>query len=357
MTALVSGRRSPIEQEAFAAALRLEIPISLQLSLTARCNLGCVHCYSVSQAGPELSPAEVADLLAQAAAAGTFMLVLTGGEVFCRPDLPAILERALDLRFATKLYTNATLIDDGAADMIAETGVHQVHVSVYSAEAAVHDAITGAPGSLAASLAAVERLRRRSVRVMLKCVIMKPNLASFRSVLRLAEELGASCAFDSIVTVRNDGDGAPLALRLGHDDLVTVFSTPEIADAAGDEAVPGEFAYAGEIADAPPCAAGFNNCAVWPNGDVTPCVGFTEVAGNLRRATLEEIWKQSPVFLRVRSTRIRDIEVCASCADVRQCGRCPGSAMLEDGNVMGPSRAACQMAAARRAAAGKEIRQ
>ncbi len=355
MPALITGRRPRIERESIAAATRLGIPITLQLSLTDRCNLRCLHCYSVAEDRPELTTQEVAGLLAQAAAAGTFMLVLTGGEVMCRRDLAEILERALDLRFATKLYTNATLIDDGAADMIAETGVHQVHVSVYSGDAAVHDGITGTRGSLAVSLAGIERLRRRDVRVALKCVVMKPNLATFTSVLRLAEELGASCAFDPVVTVRNDGDAAPLALRLGPDDLVTVFATPEIASAAVEEVVPDEFAYDGDIGDAPACSAGINNCAVSPYGDVTPCVAFPVVAGNVREAPLGEIWRQAPVFLRVRSTRTRDIEVCATCADVRQCGRCPGSALLEDGNVAGPSRAACQVAAARRAAAGREM--
>ena len=357
MTALVTGQRPPIEEETFTAAIRLCIPISLQLSLTDRCNLRCAHCYAVAAARPELTTAEVADLLAQAAAEGTFMLVLTGGEIFCRTDLPAILERALDLRFATKLYTNGTLIDDGAADMISATGVHQVHVSVFSAEAAVHDGVTGKAGSLAASLAAVERLRSRGVRVMLKCVIMKPNLASFGSVLRLAEELGASCAFDPKVTVRNDGDPAPLAMRLGHDELVNVFTTPELMTAAADDVVPGEFTRTGEIGDAPPCAAGFNNCAVSPCGDVTPCVAYPVVAGSIRETPLAEIWRQSPVFQRVRATRIRDLEVCASCADLRQCGRCPGSALLEDGNAAGPSRAACQVAAARRVAAERVVRQ
>jgi radical SAM protein with 4Fe4S-binding SPASM domain len=356
MPALVTGPRARIERETMADAGRLGVPLSLQLSLTDRCNLSCVHCYVSPQARPELTLAEVEKLLAQAAAAGTFTLILTGGEALCRPDLPAILERALALRFATKLYSNATLIDEAAADMILATGVHQVHVSIYSAEAAVHDAITRVPGSLEASLAGVERLRRRGVRVMLKCVVMKPNLGSFASVLRLAEELGASCAFDPVVTVSNDGDAAPLALRLGFDDLVTVFATPEIAAAGRDEAIPDEFAYRGDLGDAPACGAAVNNCAVSPYGDVTPCVAFPVVAGNIRDEAFEAIWKRSPVLAQVRATRMREIATCGQCPDLVRCARCPGSAMLEDGNVKGPSRAACTVVAARNAAAREEAR-
>ena len=354
MPALLPRPRPRIEVEALADATRLCIPISLQASLTDRCNLRCVHCYRVEENRPELTTDEVTDLLAQAAAVGTFTLVLTGGEVFCRPDLPAILERALELRFATKVYTNATLIDEGAAQMLRETGVHQVHVSIYSADAAVHDSITGVSGSLAASLAAIERLRRRSIRVMLKCVIMKPNLASFASVLRLAEELGASCAFDPVVTVRNDGDRAPLALRLTPDDLVTALGSAAFAAAGRDEVVPDEFGHDRDLADSPPCSAGFNNCAVSPCGDVMPCVAFPVVAGNIRETPLAEIWERSSVFERVRATRARDIAVCESCVEMRQCARCPGSAMLEDGDVSGPSLAACLVAAARRAVTAKE---
>ena len=356
MAALAVGRRPQIESEALADATRLCLPYSLQLALTDRCNLRCAHCYCVPGDRPELTTDEVADLLDQAAVAGTFTLLLTGGEALCRPDLPAILARAQALRFAVKLYTNATLLDDAAADVIAERGVHEVHVSVFSADAAVHDAITGAPGSLAASLAAVRRLRDRGVRVMLKCVIMRPNLASFRSGLRLAEELGTSCAYDPVVSVRVDGGAAPLALRLGRDELVTVFATPEIAAAAGREAVPDEFPRDGEMADAPPCAAGWSNCAVSACGDVTPCVAWPAVAGNVREAPLAEIWSHAPLFRRVRQTRNRDLAVCAGCADLGRCSRCPGSALLEDGSVDGPSRAACLVAAARREASGREMR-
>jgi radical SAM protein with 4Fe4S-binding SPASM domain len=353
MCALLPRRRSRIEVEAIAEAARLHVPFTLQLSLTDRCNLGCIHCYRVEERRPELTTAEVCDLLADAAAAGTFVLVLTGGEVFCRGDLPAILARALELRFATRVYTNGTLIDEQAADMLAATGVHQVHVSVYSDEPDVHDAITGVPGSLAASLAAIERLRRGGVRVMLKCVIMRPNLESFPSVLALAERLGASCAFDPVVTVRNDGDRSPLACRLDFDELVSVLAHPVITAAGSEEVVTGEFAYSGELADAPACAAGFNLVAVSPGGDVTPCVALPLLAGNVRQQSLSNIWQDAPAFARVRSIRLRDIETCATCADLAACGRCPGSAMLEDGNLEGPSRAACTVAAARRAAAGK----
>ncbi len=354
MTALAAGRRARIETEAFADAARAGVPITLQLSLTNRCNLRCVHCYCAPHEGRELSTAEVLDVLAQAAAAGTFVLVATGGEPLCRRDLPEILERAMELRFATKLYTNATLIDEAAADMVHESGVFQVHTSVYSADAAVHDGITGVPGSLAASLAGIRRLRRRGVRVMLKCVVMKPNLATFSSVLSLAEELGASCAFDPVVTVRTDGATEPLELRLGPEELAAALAGPALAAAARDEVVPGEFAGRRDAADAAPCSAGFNTFAVSPCGDVTPCVAYPSVAGNVREARLDEIWRDSPVFARVRATRLRDIAQCGACPDLGECRRCPGSALLEDGDERGPSRAACQLAAARRSAAGKE---
>jgi AdoMet-dependent heme synthase len=354
MPGLLPRRRPRIEAEATSEAARLHIPFTLQLSVTDRCNLHCVHCYRVGDQRPELSTREVSDLLSQAAAAGTFVLVLTGGEVLCRPDLPAILERALELRFATRVYTNGTLIDDEAADLLAATGVHQVHVSIYSDQPAIHDAITGVPGSLGRSLAAIERLRRRGVRVMLKCVIMRPNRESFPSVLALAERLGASCAFDPVVTVRNDGDRSPLVFRLGFDELVSVLAHPAIAAADNEEIVAGEFAYHGERGDAPACSAGLNLCAVSPYGDVSPCVALPLVAGNVRERSLAEIWQHSSAFERVRSIRFRDIATCATCADAAGCGRCPGSAMLEEGNLIGPSRAACMVVAARRAETGKE---
>ncbi len=75
-------------------ALELGVPLSAHLDLTWRCNERCIHCYLDHNDHGELTTAEVKDILEQLAAAGTFFLILSGGEPLLRKDFFEIVEYA-----------------------------------------------------------------------------------------------------------------------------------------------------------------------------------------------------------------------------------------------------------------------
>jgi radical SAM protein with 4Fe4S-binding SPASM domain len=83
-----------------------------------------------------------------------------------------------------------------------------------------------------------------------------------------------------------------------------------------------------------------------------PCVAMPIACGNVRDEPFAEIWHHSPEMLRVRSVRIRDLHTCSTCAASRFCTRCPGQALVENGDLYGPSPANCEHALAKAQAAG-----
>src|SRR5271154_5301267 len=101
-----------------AKALKLGIPLSVQVDLTYRCNERCVHCYLDHEDHGEMTTGEIKNLLDQLAAAGVFFLTLSGGEILLRKDFFEILEYARGLLFCVKLKTNAVLIRERQADRI-----------------------------------------------------------------------------------------------------------------------------------------------------------------------------------------------------------------------------------------------
>ena len=141
--------------EMAAKALRLNIPLSVQLDLTYRCNERCIHCYLDHDDHGEMTTAEIKDLLDQMAAAGVFYLTISGGEILMRRDFFEILEHARARTFCIKLKTNGVLIRKKEAARLRELGVESVQISVYSHRPEVHDAITKMPGSFRQSIAAV----------------------------------------------------------------------------------------------------------------------------------------------------------------------------------------------------------
>src|SRR6478609_128315 len=87
-------------------ALARNIPLSVQLDLTYRCNERCVHCYLDHDDHGEMTTAEIKDLLDQMADAGVFYLTVSGGEILMRRDFFDILEYARKRTFCIKLKTN-----------------------------------------------------------------------------------------------------------------------------------------------------------------------------------------------------------------------------------------------------------
>lgn len=342
---------TPVFSRLIEKSLARSIPISVHFDLTYRCNERCVHCYLDHEDYGEMSTAEVTRVLGELAGAGTLFLTLSGGEIFLRQDLFAILETARRLHFDLNLKSNGLLITRERAARLKALGVAKVQVSIYSAQAAVHDAITKVPGSLQRSLAAVRLLQREGLGVKIACPLMAQNIAGYSDVLRLAEELGVPCVMDLTISPRMDGQQNLLALRTSSRQLLPVLQDRKLnplppADASC--ATPdGADAY-----DNIPCSAGHNSCYISPYGDVYPCVQMPLPSGNVRQQAFAEIWRNSKELRRVRAVRESALQICSGCSLRRFCHRCPGIAYLEDGDLLGPSERACELAEANARLAG-----
>ena len=327
------------------------IPLSVHVDLTMRCNELCVHCYRVVEDRPELTTTEVKALLADLARAGTLYLTFSGGEIFLRPDLFELIAEAKRLRFDVRLKSNALLITTERAQRLRDLGVRQVDVSIYSVDPAVHDGVTKIPGSLERSLAAIGRLQAAGVRVKINCPLMRTTVGGYREVLGLAERLGVPCGIDPMITARNDGDTSTAPLRIGRADLQRVLRDPVLNPDPLPASVPAERPDLDEIA----CGAGHNACYVSAYGDVMPCVALPLTCGNIRATPFAEIWSTSRGMREVRAIRVSDLHTCAGCAAAIFCTRCPGQALVEDGDLYGPSRAACEHALAGAELAGVAV--
>jgi radical SAM protein with 4Fe4S-binding SPASM domain len=336
---------SALLQEISEKALKLNIPLSVQLDLTYRCNERCVHCYLDHDDHGEMTTSEIKHLLDEMADAGVFILTLSGGEIFLRKDFFDLLEHARCLMFCVKLKTNAVLIRENEAARLRDLGVESVQISIYSHRPEVHDAITLIPGSLKRSVNAIRFLKSQGLKVIIANVLMTQNRQDYPGVRALAAELGVECTLDPTITPMMDGNRSVLDLAVDQGTLRQVFRD---ADLVGDvdefcaiPAKPGE----SEL-DSAPCSAGHTACYVSPYGDVFPCVQFPLPTGNVRQQRFVDIWRHSDQMNEVRSIRLKDLTTCTSCTHVGTCTRCPGLAYME-GNMRGPSTQDCEKSFAR----------
>jgi len=336
---------SDLLEEMTAQALRLNIPLSVQLDLTYRCNERCVHCYLDHHDKGEMTTAEIKRLLEEMAGAGVFVLTLSGGEILLRKDFFEILEHARRLTFCVKLKTNAILMREREAARVRDLGVESIQISIYSHRPAVHDAITLVPGSLRRSLDAIRFLKSQGLRVIIANVLMIQNLADYTGVRALAAELGVECTLDPTVTPMMDGDRSVLSQGIDGQALRQVFRNSDLVGDVDEFCALGEKPAEGEL-DSRPCSAGHTTCYVSPYGDVFPCVQFPLPTGNVRRQHFIDICQHSDQMNEVRSIRMKDLTTCTSCTHVGSCTRCPGLAFME-GNMRGPSSQDCEKSLAR----------
>lgn len=315
------------------------VPLEAHLELTHRCNAQCVHCYCVvppALAAPakrrELTFDEIARLMDDLAEMGTLYLNLSGGEVLVRPDFFEIAAYAKQCGFAFRIFTNGIGITEERAERLAALEPLTVELSIYSADAGVHDSITRIPGSFDRLIRNVQRLKAHGLRIYLKTVVMKSNLSGLEQLHQLGKELDVfTHMYGCEVSPRITGDiHAPGQYQLDEGELFDYLASPvwrkqltPISEGSPREAARRRLA----------CAPAVNGCCVDPYGTVFPCIALRVPMGNIRESPFRELWKSpAPIIQQFFALKTyADLPECRSCELVEFCHRCHGDNLPERG--------------------------
>lgn len=323
-------------------AKRLTIPHSVLIEVCYTCNENCIHCCLDDHSRRGLTLAQYDDLFDQMVHAGTFFVILTGGDPFARDDFMDIVRSARKRRLSVTIFTNATRVNSEQILELRQLCIDEVHVSVYSSDPAIHDGITRVPGSFAKSIATIKQMIEVGITVKMKCPLMNMTADGIVELKLLAKSLGAAIHFSLVITARNDGCIETINCRLTPVQLRSALADPEVSDRSTQQR-----SFQDNL-DCIPCDTVFSGGAIDPDGNVYACNQLRLGGGNIKSQSLGQIWNDSPVFKRLREFRLRDLRNCAACNLFQHCSRCPGLALLEDGDVLGCSSAARVVAEERR---------
>jgi heme d1 biosynthesis radical SAM protein NirJ len=179
---------APLGPRGTTPPLRMTGPVVIW-NLIRRCNLTCVHCYSISgdvDFPGELTTENVFSTLDDLKAFGVAVLILSGGEPLLRRDIFAIARRAKEMGFFLCLSTNGTLIDAAMADKIAEIDFDYVGVSL-DGLAETHDLVRRKQGAFDRSIDALRLLRDRGVKVGVRFTMTQDNERHLEPLIDLCE--------------------------------------------------------------------------------------------------------------------------------------------------------------------------
>ncbi len=319
----------------------LIVPVSVLVEVCYTCNEKCVHCCldNHNQRGMSLKQYEM--LFDQMVTAGTFFVILTGGEPFTRKDFMDIVRAARKRRLSVTIFTNGTLLSEKDISDIAKLFVQDVHVSIYSTNEKVHDSITQIPGSFRKSISAIRAMVKEGINVRIKCPLMLANANDISNLVKMAESLGAKMQFATTITARNDGDISTHKLQMSDRQLVKAIKHSAVSEnisvSVRDK----------DDGNSVPCDTILNGGAIDPRGNVFPCNQWRICGGNVLHDNFGKIWKESEVFTAFRQIRLRNLVKCQTCEIFNYCTRCPGLALLEDNDICGCSASAKKVAEAR----------
>ncbi len=168
-------------------------PLVTHLQLTRACNTTCRHCFVeiLPKSAPgEMSSAEIAALFAELDAIGSPVVLLAGGEPITRPDLDEILTGVREHAIDAWLCTNATLIDERVARLLADSALRGVSVSLDGIDVATHDSLRGS-GHFERAVRGVQRLIDAGApEVQLRLTVTALNAPKLVGLGNLSRELG-----------------------------------------------------------------------------------------------------------------------------------------------------------------------
>ncbi len=312
-------------------------PFILELEITRRCNLQCVHCYALAAdtAFPdELTLDEIRATLRDGAELGIRELSLTGGEVFLRPDFFAIVDAGLDCGYAIRFVTNATLLADARLAELCRRPIKLITVSLDGVDPAVHERLRGS-GSHAPALQNLVRLKEAGFHVSVITAFSRLNIGEFDALL----DFCVQHRLDWQVQITSAKGRCEQAITLSPAEY---YALGEKVAAAYVKDLPIRIIPMDDLATFshfPPlsrlaetwqgrCTGGLLNLFVRANGDVTPCSAlcFAEcIVGNVRRDSLQTICREErcrKVLAWLTPPSLTG--ACAECVFQRECqGGCP----------------------------------
>ncbi|MDD5458033.1 MAG: radical SAM protein [Phycisphaerae bacterium] len=336
---------------------------------TIKCNLKCSHCRRIESdeaAFTDISTEQAGRLIYDLAELGRGqhtmpVLVFSGGEPLCRADLFELVDLARNVGLVPALATNGTMVDSACADLIAQSGIARVSVSIDGATAEVHDRLRQLPGAFQRAIDGIKNLHEKKIPFQINITLTKHNAHQLNDVYNIAKSLGAVAVHVFMLVPVGCGQVLAETDMLSPEEyeqkMVEICRLDSLGElqlkvtcgphyervirqnglyrqraSSGDRGghVPGRHVHNGPSKG---CLAGLGVLFVGHNGDVFPCGYLPVKCGNILEEKLSTIWFENKDLAIMRDSGKLEGK-CGVCGYREVCGGCRGRAYSVAGNYM-----------------------
>ena len=324
--------------------------------VTRTCNLNCVHCRAAASRGSysgELSTEKALGLIDEIVSFSRPVVILTGGEPLLRPDIYDLAAYGTSRGLRMVIAPNGTLLDSEKAARLKACGIQRASISLDGSNRESHDRFRQVEGAFDGALRGIQHLKDAGVEFQINTTITRKNRLELPGILELAVGLGAAAhhIFLLVPTGRGkeltgeavEGSEYEKILHWFYDQRERVplqlkaTCAPHyyriLRQRAREEGKTVTPRTHGLDAMTRGCLGGIGFLFVSHVGDVQPCGYLEALCGNVTRRNLREIWRSSPVFLKLRDFSSLTGR-CGGCEYVRVCGGCRARAFEKTGDFM-----------------------
>jgi len=327
--------RRSLEPIAYSMDASFVKPSNITLSLTNRCNLKCPTCAfwktPIEAKNEELTLDEMKQLLGQLREwLGPFLLGLTGGEPFLRPEIFDLLEEAGRLGIQTSTVNNGSLLPPRRIEQLRDTPIHLVSFSLNDLDPEFHDETRGVQGSAEKIFRAIEQLNfpERHFRLTLSTILMGANIDRLPDLVNWAAEQGLDGITFQILYFESGNDDyvpgwyreSPFwdddadKINRGMDRLIGMKREgAPITNSTDQMEYMRRYLLDPEGPQEIPCRVGVANMDIEPNGDLRLC-DVMQPVGNIRNAHPRDIWHSV-----LAAERRREIHGCDAACRIKTC--------------------------------------
>jgi radical SAM protein with 4Fe4S-binding SPASM domain len=306
-------------------------PLRMDLALTFKCQNDCVHCYA---GGPhetsELSTEQWKTVIDKLNEIGIFILTFTGGEPTLRNDLPELLLYAQNKGMVTGLISNGRKLKDKVyVDLLEQSGLDFVQITLESHNPQIHDRMTNDKGSWKETIDGIKNAVQSQIYVSTNTTLSKHNSTDFLTTIDYIKGLGVDAFGCNSLIYSGKAPEASREFALTTDDLQRLL--PQIREKAQMIGLKFLWYTPTQYCELDPiqlglgiksCTAAMINACVGPNGDVYPCQSYFENLGNILTEPWNKIW-HNPLAEKLRNRNFAP-EKCNDCQNLQVCGGgCP----------------------------------
>ena len=336
-----------------------EAPFLVIWEVTQACDLACLHCRASAiscRHTQELSTEQGLALLRTIKTFGEPLKVFTGGDPLKRHDLEQLLRFSVIVGLRTTVTPSATpLLTGDAVRMIQRCGVARMAISLDGPDAFSHDGFRRTPGSFATSLRALESALRIGLETQVNTTVTRHNVNDLARIADKVAEVGARLwsVFFLVVTGRASRED-DLEAQEYEDVFKFLYETAKLApfDIKTTEAQhyrryvarrrkaegAGQSGKGIAYKDIIPRQAGINDgkgfVFISHTGEIYPSGFLPMSAGNVRRDSLVNVYRQSPMFQRLRDPDSFEGK-CGVCEFRHLCGGSRSRAFALTGDAFG----------------------